>query len=250
MKVITRAGWKARSPRAGGRYTVAWSARTEFFVHYTDGPTDQSIKSIQDFHLDGRQWGDIGYNWLVRDDGTIYEGRGWTVVGAHCPGHNRSGIGVAFIGRDNPTDAAKRSIRWLYDEACRKAGRQLRKLGHGQRYPTQCPGRRLQAWVNAGMPMPGGTAPTESWTEKLVKDLPTLREGDDNYDVKTIRANLFARGRVPVQAYGEPAALKAWLERTDYDHELAELVGIFQNLEGLDDDGIVGPKTWPALLRV
>jgi hypothetical protein len=249
VKIITRAGWKARRPR-GPVYTVPWSVRTEFFVHHTYGPTDQSMKSIQNFHIDGRGWSDIGYNHLVDDDGLIFEGRGWTVVGAHCPGHNRTGISVAYIGRDNPTDAALRSIRWLYDEACRKAGRQLRKLGHGQRYPTECPGRRLQAWVNAGMPAPGRPAPTESWTEKLVKDLPTLREGDDIYDVKTVRANLFARGRVPVQAYGEPAGLKAWLERTDYDHELAELVGIFQNLEGLDDDGIVGPKTWPALLRV
>lgn len=255
MKIITRAGWKARAPRASGRYTVPWSARTEFFTHHTNGPRDQALKTIQDFHMGpSRGWGDVGYNFLVRDDGTIYEGRGWLVVGAHCRGHNRSGIGVAFIGNDNPTEAALRSIRWLYDEACRKAGRTLRKLGHGQRYATACPGPKLQAWVNDGMPVDGAAAPPKpviSWTETLVKDLPLLRPGANSFDVKTLRAALFARGGLDESVYGGAAGLKAWLERTDYDREqMPELVRAFQRAEDLDDDALVGKDTWRALLRV
>ncbi|GAA2389101.1 HAD hydrolase-like protein [Nonomuraea africana] len=94
---------------------MPWSARTEFFVHHTDGPRDQPISSIQDFHIDGRDWTDIGYNWLVRDVGTIYEGRGWTAVGAHCPGHNRTGIGVAYIGSNNPIDGHSESTAMIGD---------------------------------------------------------------------------------------------------------------------------------------
>jgi peptidoglycan recognition protein len=30
-------------------------------------------------------WSDIGYNFIVGEDGNVYEGRGWTKVGAHAP---------------------------------------------------------------------------------------------------------------------------------------------------------------------
>ena len=38
-------------------------------------------------------WSDIGYNFLVGEDGNIYEGRGWGKVGAHARGHNSDSIG-------------------------------------------------------------------------------------------------------------------------------------------------------------
>ncbi|MEU8796128.1 N-acetylmuramoyl-L-alanine amidase [Spirillospora sp. NPDC048819] len=154
MDIISRSEWGARSPR--NRQTVSWSQRTEFVVHYSEGPTSQSVRSIQDFHMDGRGWADIGYNFLVDVKGRIYEGRGWLVIGAHAPDHNTSGIGVCMIGRDgDATAAAKRSIRWVYDEAVRRRGRSLKKLGHRDVYATSCPGDELYAWVRAGMPASG-----------------------------------------------------------------------------------------------
>jgi peptidoglycan hydrolase-like protein with peptidoglycan-binding domain len=249
VKVVARAGWNARDPK--NRLTVPWSVRTEFFVHHTDGPTDQTLRSIQDFHMgSSRGWSDIGYNWLVDDDGIIYEGRGWLTVGAHCPDHNRTGISAAYIGENNPTEKAKRSIRWLYDEACRKAGRPLKKLGHGDRYPTECPGPKLQAWVNAGMPAELVDAPAKNPTEDIVKALPTLKLKDDSYDVKTLRAVLFARGGLNEAVYGGPVGLKSWLEQTVFDAALCEDVKACQRRANLKDDGIVGPATWPVLLRV
>jgi hypothetical protein len=251
MDIVARASWDARRPE-GRIYTVPWGVRTEFFVHHTYGPTTQTIRSIQEFHLDGRGWSDVGYNFLVRDDGTIYEGRGWLAVGAHCPNHNRTGIGVAYIGDNAPTPAAMRSIRWLYDEACSRAGRSLRKLCHGDRYRTDCPGPKLRAWVHAGMPVDVAEtpAPTTSWTEEIVKDLPLLREGADNFDVKTLRGLLRQRGYVPPSLYGTPDQLAVWLDRTRFDAELGAVVRDFQKAKSLEADGVVGPLTWPHLLRV
>ncbi|WP_244894036.1 peptidoglycan recognition protein family protein [Planobispora rosea] len=152
MKITTRAGWNAA--KAGTVYKVTWDERKEFVVHHTAGPKTQTPKQIQAFHMGPeRGWSDVGYNFLVDQHGVVYEGRGWLGVGAHCPGHNRSGIGVAYIGDNNPTDEAKKSIRALYDEACRRAGRKLAKRGHGQLYSTSCPGGKLQSWVNQGMPV-------------------------------------------------------------------------------------------------
>ena len=32
------------------------------------------------------------------DDGRVYEGRGWTRVGAHTYGHNANSIAISFMG--------------------------------------------------------------------------------------------------------------------------------------------------------
>ena len=42
------------------------------------------VKKIQDFHMGPqRNWWDIGYNFLIGEDGNIYEGRGFDAQGAH-----------------------------------------------------------------------------------------------------------------------------------------------------------------------
>ncbi|WP_113699538.1 N-acetylmuramoyl-L-alanine amidase [Nonomuraea lactucae] len=154
IAVVGRAGWNARPPRDPDEVEqVAWPQRTEFIVHRTEGPTTQTPRSIQDTHMDERGWNDIGYNFLVRDDGTVYEGRGWLVRGAHASDHNITGIGCAYIGVNSPTEAAKESIRALYDEACAKAGRVLAQRGHSHVGDTDCPGTTLLAWVESGMPV-------------------------------------------------------------------------------------------------
>ena len=42
-------------------------------------------------------WVDIGYSFLVGEDGNIYEGRGWRASGAHCVGYNSKSIGTFEI---------------------------------------------------------------------------------------------------------------------------------------------------------
>lgn len=39
-------------------------------------------------------WADIGYNFLVGEDGNVYEGRGWTQVGAQTLNYNSKSIGI------------------------------------------------------------------------------------------------------------------------------------------------------------
>jgi N-acetylmuramoyl-L-alanine amidase len=46
-------------------------------------------------------WSDIGYNFLVGNDGNVYEGRGWNRVGAQTYNYNSVSIGIAFIGNFN-----------------------------------------------------------------------------------------------------------------------------------------------------
>ncbi|GAB3485362.1 hypothetical protein GCM10027440_28950 [Nocardiopsis coralliicola] len=155
VAIVPRSEWGARSPRSVTETT--WGGRTGFTVHYSEGPTSQTPRQIQDFHMDGNGWADVGYNFLVDTDGTAYAGRGWLVVGAHAAPHNTTHIGVCFIGRDgDATDAAKTTIRALYDEANDKAGKTLDQTYHGglSGNSTDCPGADLRAWVQDGMKKP------------------------------------------------------------------------------------------------
>lgn len=81
-----------------------------------------------------------------------------------------------------------------------------------------------------------------TWMEELVKDLPTLRPGDENWDVKTLRWLLGARGYPPKDLLKDLVSKK-------YDDELKADVRTFQVAEKLTPDSIVGAKTWAKLLR-
>jgi hypothetical protein len=228
MAIVSREDWGARSPRSVVR--VSWSSRKEFVVHHSAGPKSQSVRSIQDFHMDSNGWSDIGYNFLVDEHGKVYEGRGWLVVGAHAPGHNTSGIGVCYIGNNNPTDKALKAVRGLYQEANRRAGRKLKVLGHREVYPTSCPGSKLQGWIDSGM--------ADEEEDDLSK-LPTLTIGDSSFDVKTVRWLLGARGY-------EPADLWSF----DFDQELGRTVNEFKKAHGLAQDMVWGDKCWTLALRI
>lgn len=187
VNIVSRSAWGAR-PSRGIAHTT-WSSRTEFVVHYSEGPTTQSVRSIQDHHMDGNGWSDIGYNFLVDVRGTAYEGRGWLGIGAHATGHNTSGIGVCFIGRDgDATPEAKATIRALYDEANERKGRRLTPKGHRDVNPTSCPGDELHSWVHNGMPASGGGAGIGE------DDMVGLSKGDKGERVKYLQVILMKAG--------------------------------------------------------
>ncbi|XP_059609420.1 peptidoglycan-recognition protein 2-like isoform X2 [Phlebotomus argentipes] len=56
------------------------------------------VKSIQRYHQREKHWGDIAYNFLIGNDGRVYEGIGWDYVGRHTKNFNDISIGIAFIG--------------------------------------------------------------------------------------------------------------------------------------------------------
>jgi N-acetylmuramoyl-L-alanine amidase len=163
-RIVTRRQWGALEPLAP-LARVPTRDRRAFMVHYSTGQelgradTAAWVRQLQNYHRLHNGWADIGYHWLVDAAGVIYEGRGWGVAGAHCPGWNTTAWGVCFLGNDDPaasdaTDAARGALRALYGAACDLAGGPLRRLGHRDAKATACPGDELYAWVHAGMPAP------------------------------------------------------------------------------------------------
>lgn len=155
-RIISRSEWGA-TPWRTRPYVARPEQRFWFLTHYHGGPPRSSIgmavpSEVERIHLNNG-WSGIGYNFVVDQAGTIYEARGWELVGAHCPGHNLDGIGVyvAVGGDQQPTEAALEAVAWLHAEGSRRAGRRLIKSYHGFDYPTACPGAFLTKWVKDGM---------------------------------------------------------------------------------------------------
>ncbi|KAK2155988.1 hypothetical protein LSH36_224g02021 [Paralvinella palmiformis] len=59
---------------------------------------------------------DIRYNFLIGQDGVIYEGRGWGVVGQHTKGNNLLSVGIGMIGdftKSEPSQASQNALKNL-----------------------------------------------------------------------------------------------------------------------------------------
>jgi hypothetical protein len=116
----TRASWGAR---AATSTSYASSVRLSVVHHsassnaYTAAAVPSVLRSIQAFHMDGRGWSDIAYNFVVDKYGGIWEGRGGgidkAVIGAHAQGFNTGSTGVMVIGdytAASPTAASLESV--------------------------------------------------------------------------------------------------------------------------------------------
>src|SRR5207248_3521731 len=123
--VIPRAGWGAdESLRYDSSGKEIWPPAfwpiQKLIVHHTDTQNNDpdppaTIRSIYYYHAVTQGWGDIGYNFLIDEQGRIYEGRhtldygvgippteedtsGNVVTGAHAQGFNSGTVGIALLG--------------------------------------------------------------------------------------------------------------------------------------------------------
>ncbi len=80
----------------------------------------QQIRGDQAYHIDGRGWCDIGYNFVVDKWGNIYEGRDNSLtqpmIGVHAGGFNTGTVGVSMLGHTTTSappgrDGRRRSPR-------------------------------------------------------------------------------------------------------------------------------------------
>ena len=94
---------------------LEYSPATHLIVHHTVSSNSSAnwaatVRAIWSFHTYNRDWGDIGYNYLIDQDGVIYEGhqnedfQTMDVVGTHASGANTGSMGVALIGTFTAVD--------------------------------------------------------------------------------------------------------------------------------------------------
>ncbi|CAM5122404.1 peptidoglycan recognition protein 1-like [Natator depressus] len=150
--IVSRSKWggwppKNRVPlRTPVRYVILHhTARNRCF---TLASCSRLVRRIQNYHMDKRGWSDIGYNFLIGEDGRVYKGRGWSTRGAHAKNWNRKSLGISFIGnfsRIVPSAAALNAARRLIQCAVSRGflSRSYTLKGHRNVNPTSCPGDSL-----------------------------------------------------------------------------------------------------------
>jgi len=79
----------------------------------------EQVFRIQEFHQNGRGWSDIGYQFLMDQEGRLYQGRPFLnesdpfasgprlVQGAHVGGANTGNIGVSLMGCYHPSEGTR-----------------------------------------------------------------------------------------------------------------------------------------------
>ncbi|MFD9211582.1 hypothetical protein ACFVY9_00400 [Streptomyces sp. NPDC059544] len=175
MKLVTRAAWGARAYRTPNGATPYSRARRGVKVHYLGSAYEDRphtacaayVRKLQDSHMDGNGWSDIGYSFLVCTHGYVYEGRGLkrrNSANGNTSLNEQDYAVCALLGSSGltkPTDAQLHGIRDAIDY-CRIEGPAGTWIGgHRDGYATACPGDVLYAWVKKGAPRPA-SAPTPS----------------------------------------------------------------------------------------
>jgi hypothetical protein len=120
--IIPRSGWGAKESlrRCGPDYAddglkMAYIHHTVNSNSYPPGRADDLIRGMYAYHVNGRHFCDIAYNFLIDRFGRIYEGRyggiDQPVIGAHAMGFNTGSTGVAALGTFTSTKAPRTMLR-------------------------------------------------------------------------------------------------------------------------------------------
>lgn len=193
--VVPRASWLANSGALSEReQNTLWSPQyaqpKKIVIHHTativrdmngDAVIDRAdyqdaIRAIYSFHARSRHWGDIGYNYIISPDGTVWEGRsggggivaGHTVRSSSCTkfakvgiGFNEGSIGIAVLGTYTSDGISFAAVNALSDLIAEKSWEfsiepsrsgffkdavYPNVLGHRDLDCTSCPGESMN-WV-------------------------------------------------------------------------------------------------------
>ncbi|MDP3971164.1 MAG: N-acetylmuramoyl-L-alanine amidase [bacterium] len=109
LNIISREEWGA--DESYQTWSPSYTDPQMFIIHHTAGGDSNSdpaamIRGIYYWHAIVLGWGDIGYNYIIDQQGNVYEGRygGDGVIGAHTyndatnTNYNLNSIGIAILG--------------------------------------------------------------------------------------------------------------------------------------------------------
>ncbi|MDD4287086.1 MAG: N-acetylmuramoyl-L-alanine amidase [Candidatus Peribacteraceae bacterium] len=170
-----RAARTVKENAQGGklRWPQSYSPSVKMIVvHHTaqtlrDDPRTplERMRALYLYHAKTLGWGDIGYHFIIDEDGTIYEGRagGDNVIGGHAYCANVGTIGVALMGNfetEEPSQIQVLSLQWLLKNLTNRYGLDPQHtikfhgdpkeviVGHRDVVSTACPGYFLAGVLN------------------------------------------------------------------------------------------------------
>lgn len=110
------------------------------------------LESIRRGHVSGSHgWADIGYHFSIDPQGRVWECRPLNLQGAHVSDNNEHNIGVMLMGNFNQHAATSAQLaaldRFVSDQSRVFRVPISRVYTHRELRPTECPGDRLQRYM-------------------------------------------------------------------------------------------------------
>lgn len=119
-ETIDQSIWRAGLPNP--KQKAVYTKPEHIIIHHSAGSNSNTnhlntIRNIYLYHTQSKGWNDIGYNYVIARDGTIYDGRDNQgiyeedfILGAHFCGKNSNTMGVSILGTYTNEAPTKESI--------------------------------------------------------------------------------------------------------------------------------------------
>lgn len=111
VNIVTRAAWKANKSTCTAKTGVKGVV-----LHHTAGVNkdkeagESRMRMTQKYHQEVRGYCDLGYHFLVGQDGRIFEGRPMPFLGAHAGGANTNNIGISLMGNYEEAEPTQKQL--------------------------------------------------------------------------------------------------------------------------------------------
>lgn len=247
-------------------------SKTELLVLHHAAATKCSVSDVHRWHK-GNGWAGIGYHFLVRKDGTIYEGRPLKYVGAHAYGFNNNSIGICFEGnfeKEKMSDAQKEAGKELVAYIKAKFPTIKSVKGHRDLMATACPGKNFPfneiANVKAKDTKPTTEKPetitvsaaVKAWQNAAIKDgfkFPKYgADGAWGSECISVAKNAICKYRSSGYKYNNLTKIVQKKVGVTADGlfgvQTRAAVISYQKKNDLTPDGCVGLNTWKKILGV
>lgn len=207
------------------------------FYHHS-GANNSTVISMHKYHKDTLKWSGIGYHFIILQNGTIQRGRPLEMIGAHATNNNFDSIGICLVGDfengNVPTEEQYKSCieltRYLLDLYHLTTSALHR---HNEVCATICPAdfdlERVKKSLN------NNEAVTVSNNIEVNR---TLKKGSQGEQVRQLQKLLNKRFLIGLEEDGEFGIITE------------QAVKLFQAVNGLTVDGIVGERTQEKLKGV
>lgn len=127
----------------------------EIIIHCSASGPKTKISDIKKWHLD-RGFFDIGYHYVIENDGAIRIGRNIETMGAHCKGHNAKSVGVCLVGGFDGkvlhefSEKQAHALKMLIPEIQQIIGHVVPVVGHRTYAKKECPNFDVSEFLKTG----------------------------------------------------------------------------------------------------
>ncbi|MBA3874371.1 MAG: N-acetylmuramoyl-L-alanine amidase [Anaerolineae bacterium] len=113
--------------------------------------TNETMRDVQDLHMDTNHWADVGYHYCIDKNGIVYEGRNIHARGSSVAGYNTGTIGVCVMGNfeiDFPLEIQLTKLQQVVNWLTTTYTLTHLATHHEFNPESVCPGKNMLAYID------------------------------------------------------------------------------------------------------